>query len=142
MAQDRDRAVDCQDTDTKKYLPGFSVEPSSTEDRAQHRPPYNGYRITAIGCGSNNDGPHVDDILVSINGRSVGLGPEDDAFGDVTWFLSKGAKIDLVVHRYPTANTKTYTTHNFRQQVEPVPDTTEHTFLSSAPHVLFVPSLD
>ena len=135
MAQDRVVQAGSQDTETKKYLPGFSVEHSSPEDRAEHRP--SNYRITSD-RDDNSDGPRVGDILLSINGRSVGLGPEDDAFGDVTWFLSEGAKIDLVIHRY-MEDSKTYKTHNFRQQVVPVPEHTKHT-MSSAPHVLFVPT--
>lgn len=137
MTQDR-RLQAC---DTTKYLPGFSVQTTSPADRAEHKPP-SGYRIIATAIdGESSNGPAEGDILVSINGRSVGPLPEDDAFGDVTWFLSEGAKIDLVIHRY-MHSTKTFQTLRFRQPVTPFVSEDMARAGSYAPQVLFVPNVE
>ena len=110
---------------TKRYLPRFTIQSSNSYKDPQAPP---GYVIGSIN-GKKTDVPAVGDIPVSINGRSVGLRQEDDAFGDLTWFLSEGAKIDLVIHRLSN-NTQTFKSHNFRSQVVVFEDTDVDTYKS------------
>jgi S1-C subfamily serine protease len=91
---------------TKKSLPRFEVVPNTVENRVKRGHIHEsgeenkGYIIVAV--PADVGGLLVGDILTAINGRSVGPGPEDDALGDLTWFLESGETIEVLVHRYTT----------------------------------------
>jgi hypothetical protein len=88
---------------TKKCLPQFDVVANRIENRLRFCTTAvpnidRGYIIVSI--HENATDLMVGDILSSINGRSVGLKQADDAFGDCSWFLNEGDRIELIVHRF------------------------------------------
>lgn len=61
-----------------------------------------GYIITSL-LKMTESGARVGDIIVSINGQSVGQDLNDASMGDCSWFAEDGDHLDLEVHRYSSS---------------------------------------
>jgi hypothetical protein len=125
---------------TKKCLPQFMVLPNVINNRLEQPELMmltsalnnRGYIIVSLGTNNTSDrnhngnrnstsnGPVIGDILTSINGQTVGQYPNDEAFGDCTWFLDDGDMIDIVVQRYCTV-TGTFRQIQLQHMVEYLP---------------------